>query len=111
LESNQRPTDWQVALEEGCCDGANIPAKDYCREKDCVQEERMAREQINIGIKLPGGLPYTDWSKQQMVGRRIEGDREKDPHTFCKPPNLSARLALAAAHQDYSDATGNGAVA
>src|SRR5215510_12655717 len=44
---------------------ANVPAKDYCKEKDCIQEERMAREQINLGIKLPGGLPYTEWSKQQ----------------------------------------------
>jgi hypothetical protein len=73
---------------------ANVPAKDYCREKDCVQEERMAREQINIGIKLPGGLPYTDWSKQQMLARRIEGEREKDPHTFCKPPNYPRAWTL-----------------
>ena len=39
---------------------ANVPAKDYCREADCIQEERMAREQINLGIKLEGGLPYTE---------------------------------------------------
>src|SRR5262252_268721 len=25
---------------------ANVPARDYCKEKDCIQEERMAREQI-----------------------------------------------------------------
>ena len=52
---------------------ANVPATDYCKEKDCIQEERMAREQINLGIKLEGGLPYTDWSKQQMVERRANG--------------------------------------
>ena len=73
---------------------ANVPAKDACREADCVQEERMAREQINIGIKLPGGLPYTDWSKQQMADRRIEGEREKDPHTYCKPPNYPRAWTL-----------------
>ncbi len=73
---------------------ANVPAKDYCREKDCVQEERMAREQINIGINMPGGLPYTDWSKQQMLDRRIEGTREKDPHTYCKPPNYPRAWTL-----------------
>jgi len=72
---------------------ANVPAKDYCREKDCVQEERMAREQINIGIKLPGGLPYTDWSKQQMVIRRTNAE-ENDPHTYCKPPNYPRAWTL-----------------
>ena len=49
---------------------ANVPATDYCKEKDCVQEERMAREQINLGIKLKDGLPYTEWSKEQMKSRR-----------------------------------------
>src|SRR5215470_18535771 len=39
---------------------ANVPARDFCKEKDCIQEERMAREQINLGIKLKGGLPYTE---------------------------------------------------
>ena len=72
---------------------ANVPAKDYCKEKDCVQEERMAREQINIGMKLPGGLPYTEWSKQQMVVRRANGE-ENDPHTFCKPPNYPRAWTL-----------------
>jgi hypothetical protein len=72
---------------------ANVPAKDYCKEKDCIQEERMAREQINIGIKLPGGLPYTDWSKEQMAQRRANGGRE-DPHTYCKPPNFPRAWTL-----------------
>ena len=72
---------------------ANVPAKDYCREKDCVQEERMAREQINIGIKMPGGLPYTEWSKQQMIIRRANG-KENDPHTYCKPPNYPRAWTL-----------------
>jgi hypothetical protein len=66
---------------------ANVPAKDYCREADCIQEERMAREQINLGIKMPGGLPYTEWSKQQMIERRANGGRD-DPHTYCMPPNF-----------------------
>jgi hypothetical protein len=66
---------------------ANVPSKDYCREADCIQEERMAREQINLGIKLKDGLPYTEWSKEQMKIRRANGGRE-DPHTYCKPPNF-----------------------
>ena len=72
---------------------ANVPAKDYCKEKDCVQEERMAREQINLGIKLPDGLPYTEWSKEQMVTRRANGGRD-DPHTYCKPPNFPRAWTL-----------------
>ena len=72
---------------------ANVPAKDYCKEQDCIQEERMAREQINLGIKLEGGLPYTDWSKQQMVARRANGGRE-DPHTYCMPPNFPRAWTL-----------------
>src|SRR5262249_27264841 len=54
---------------------ANVPSRDYCREKDCIQEERMAREQINLGIKLKDGLPYTEWSKEQMKTRRANGGR------------------------------------
>ena len=56
---------------------ANVPAKDYCKEKDCIQEERMAREQINWGINMQGGLPYTEWSKQVMVKRRANGGRDR----------------------------------
>ncbi len=72
---------------------ANVPAKDYCKEKDCVQEERMAREQINLGIKLEGGLPYSEWSKEQMAKRRANGGRE-DPHTYCMPPNFPRAWTL-----------------
>ena len=72
---------------------ANVPAKDYCRTPDCIQEERMAREQINLGIKLKDGLPYTQWSKDQMVTRRANGGRE-DPHTYCKPPNFPRAWTL-----------------
>jgi len=70
---------------------ANVPAKDYCREANCIQEERMAREQINLGIKLKDGLPYSEWSKEQMKLRRANGGRE-DPHTYCMPPCLSNYL-------------------
>jgi hypothetical protein len=72
---------------------ANVPAKDYCTEKDCIQEERMAREQINLGIKLDGGLPYTEWSKGEMAIRRANGGRE-DPHTYCLPPNFPRAWTL-----------------
>jgi hypothetical protein len=72
---------------------ANVPATDYCKEEDCIQEERMAREQINLGIKLPGGLPYSEWSKEQMLTRRANQGRE-DPHTYCLPPNFPRAWTL-----------------
>jgi hypothetical protein len=72
---------------------ANVPAKDYCRSGDCIQEERMARDQVNIGNSLKGGLPYTEWSKQQMVPRRANGGRD-DPHTHCMPPNFPRAWTL-----------------
>ena len=72
---------------------ANVPARDYCREADCIQEERMAREQINLGINMPDGLPYTEWSKEQMVERRANGGRE-EPHTYCLPPNFPRAWTL-----------------
>lgn len=72
---------------------ANVPAKDYCKTDDCIQEERMAREQINMGIKLKDGLPYTEWSRQQMKVRRANGGRD-DPHTYCKPPNFPRAWTL-----------------
>jgi hypothetical protein len=72
---------------------ANVPSKDYCRTPDCIQEERMAREQINLGIKLKDGLPYTEWSKEQMKVRGANGGRE-DPHTYCKPPNFPRAWTL-----------------
>ena len=72
---------------------ANVPSRDICREKDCIQEERMAREQINIGTRLQGGLPYTEWSREQMKVRRANGGRE-DPHTYCMPPNFPRAWTL-----------------
>ena len=72
---------------------ANVPSRDNCRTGDCIQEERMAREQINLGIKLKDGLPYTQWAKDQMVPRRANGGRE-DPHTYCKPPNFPRAWTL-----------------
>lgn len=72
---------------------ANVPAKDYCRTADCIQEERMAGEQMNIGRKLQGGLPYTEWSKEQLKIRGRDGGRY-DPHTYCKPPNFPRAWTL-----------------
>jgi hypothetical protein len=72
---------------------SDVPSVDYCREDDCITEERMAGEQINIGRNLPDGLPYTEWSEEVMVERRANGGRE-DPHTYCMPPNFPRAWTL-----------------
>ncbi len=72
---------------------ANVPARDMCPGGDCIQEERMAREQINIGINLEGGLPYTQWSREQMVLRQQDGGVH-DPHMRCMPPNFPRAWTL-----------------
>ncbi|HEX6994574.1 MAG TPA: hypothetical protein VF339_10570 [Gammaproteobacteria bacterium] len=72
---------------------ANVPATNACPGGDCIQEERMAREQINIGIKLEGGLPYTEWSREQMAQRQQDGGVH-DPHMRCMPPNFPRAWTL-----------------
>jgi hypothetical protein len=72
---------------------ANVPSRDTCATGDCIQEERMAREQINLGINLEGGLPYTDWSREQMIERRANGGLN-DPHMHCLPPNFPRAWTL-----------------
>jgi hypothetical protein len=72
---------------------ANVPSRDGCRTGDCIQEERMSGVQMNIGRSLKDGLPYTEWSKEQMIPRRANGGRD-DPHTYCMPPNFPRAWTL-----------------
>jgi hypothetical protein len=72
---------------------SNVPSVVYCRTDDCIMEERMASEQVNIGRNLPDGLPYTEWSREIMVERRRDGGRY-DPHTYCMPPNYPRAWTL-----------------
>jgi hypothetical protein len=70
-----------------------ITVADTCRQEGCITESRMAREQINLGINRPEGLPYTEWSTEQMAVRRANGGRE-DPHAYCMPPNYPRAYTL-----------------
>jgi hypothetical protein len=72
---------------------AAVTVADACRQEGCITESRMAREQINLGINMPDGLPYSEWSKEVMVERRANGGRE-DPHTYCMPPNFPRAWTL-----------------
>ncbi len=70
-----------------------------CRRRTAAAPATASRksawpgEQMNMGRKLQGGLPYTEWSKEQMKIRRANGGRE-DPHTYCKPPNFPRAWTL-----------------
>lgn len=72
---------------------SNVPSVAFCPDDDCIMEERMAGEQINIGRNLPSGLPYTEWSREVMVERGADGGRY-DPHTYCMPPNYPRAWTL-----------------
>jgi hypothetical protein len=72
---------------------SNVPSVAFCRTDDCIMEERMASEQINIGRNLPDGLPYTEWSREVMLERGRDGGRY-DPHTYCMPPNYPRAWTL-----------------
>jgi hypothetical protein len=72
---------------------SNVPSVEFCRGEDCISEERMAMEQVNVGRNLEGGLPYTEWSKEVMVERGRDGGRY-DPHTYCMPPNYPRAWTL-----------------
>jgi hypothetical protein len=72
---------------------SNVPATVFCRTDDCIMEERMAGEQINIGRNLPDGLPYSEWAKEVMAVRGREGGKY-DPHTYCMPPNYPRAWTL-----------------
>ena len=67
--------------------------QDACKREGCITEERMSRLQVNLGIDRPDGLPYTQWSKDQMKVRMANGGRD-DPHAHCMPPNYPRAWTL-----------------
>ena len=72
---------------------ANVPPRDIAGRRIACRKSRMAREQIDLGINLKDGLPYTEWSKEQMKVRHVNGGRE-DPHSYCMPPNFPRAWTL-----------------
>jgi len=49
---------------------------------ECGAELPIAKEGINMGISLPGGLPYRP-EVAQMVKKRTADDAKDDPHARC----------------------------
>jgi hypothetical protein len=52
--------------------------------QQCGSELPMSRYGINIGIGMPGGLPYQPWAAQQ-VKTQTEQNSKDDPHARCLP--------------------------
>jgi hypothetical protein len=51
---------------------------------DCDAELPIAREAIDIGYRLPGGLPYQPWAAA-LVRQRMRNEGKEDPHVRCLP--------------------------
>ena len=72
---------------------AKVVAKNTCEEEGCIIEERMSRLQVSMGIDMAGGLPYTDWAKEQVAQRSVDASKA-DPHAYCMPPNFPRAWTL-----------------
>jgi len=53
---------------------------------DCGNEIGGSPELFNVGISLPGGLPYQPWAAE-LVKRRTVDNSKADPHVRCLPDN------------------------
>jgi hypothetical protein len=52
--------------------------------QECGSELPMSRYGINMGIGMPGGLPYQPWAAQQVKTQTEQNSRD-DPHARCLP--------------------------
>jgi len=60
---------------------------------DCGAELPLARDAINIGISLPGGLPYQPWAAD-LVKKRTADQAKDDPHVRCLPDTFIRSYGL-----------------
>ena len=63
--------------------------------QECGSELPMSRYGINMGIGMPGGLPYQPWAAQQ-VKTQTEQNSKDDPHARCLPDTFVRALRPAA---------------
>jgi len=52
----------------------------------CESEIGGSRQAIDLGIDLPGGLPYQPWAAE-LTRKRAADDSRDDPHVRCLPDN------------------------
>jgi len=70
------------------CDPAN--GADFL---DCGAELPLARDAIDIGVSLPGGLPYQPWAAE-LVRKRTADQAKDDPHVRCLPDTFIRSYGL-----------------
>jgi hypothetical protein len=59
----------------------------------CGSELPMGREGINMGLGLPGGLPYQPWLAA-LVKKRTAENAKDDPHVYCLPDTFLRAYSL-----------------
>ena len=59
----------------------------------CGVELPMSREGINMGVSLPGGLPYQPWVAA-LVKERTANNAKDDPHVRCLPDTFLRAYGL-----------------
>ncbi len=69
--------------------GNPLPCPPFLRDgNDCIEKIGLSRQTANIGIDLPGGLPYQPWAA--AVAKQRAADLSKDdPHVRCLPSNIA----------------------
>ena len=70
----------------------------FCKNQDpdsleCGSELPMGKEGINMGVGLPGGLPYQPWLAA-LVKKRIADHSKDDPHVLCLPDTFLRAYSL-----------------
>jgi hypothetical protein len=59
----------------------------------CGSELPMGKEGINMGVSVPGGLPYQPWLAA-LVKKRTAENAKDDPHVFCLPDTFVRAYSL-----------------
>jgi hypothetical protein len=59
----------------------------------CGAELPMGKEGINMGVSLPGGLPYQPWLAA-LVKKRTAENAKDDPHVLCLPDTFLRAYSL-----------------
>jgi hypothetical protein len=60
---------------------------------ECGVELPMAREGFNMGVSVPGGLPYQPWAAE-LVKKRTADNSKDDPHARCLPDTFLRSYGL-----------------
>jgi hypothetical protein len=79
--------------------GVWLTANTTCARSDdpealvCGSELPMGKEGINMGVSLPGGLPYQPWLAA-LVKTRTAENAKTDPHVRCLPDTFLRAYSL-----------------